>query len=165
MFRLSPFLNVQWVMMWLKRLFWSLARAERKELGLITTDRFVNHVDFHPSGNCIAAGSTDSTVKLWDIRMNRLLQHYQGKFRAYRSWTFPCIDVNCSEVQGLFLHQLLLFQKGSASRSLSSPDVVLCFVLSPELILKLSHVAGGHGSHLGCRFSLFLRRWCAIKRM
>lgn len=41
--------------------------------------RFVNHVAFHPSGTCIAAASTDSTVKVWDIRMNKLLQHYTGR--------------------------------------------------------------------------------------
>lgn len=37
---------------------------------------YVNHVEFHPSGTCIAAASTDSTVKVWDVRMNKLLQHY-----------------------------------------------------------------------------------------
>ena len=40
---------------------------------------YVNHVEFHPSGTCIAAASTDSTVKVWDVRMNKLLQHYTGK--------------------------------------------------------------------------------------
>jgi len=32
---------------------------------------------FHPSGTCIAAGNSDSTIKIWDIRINKLLQHYQ----------------------------------------------------------------------------------------
>ena len=41
--------------------------------------RFVNHVEFHPSGTCIASAGTDSTVKVWDIRMNKLLQHYTGR--------------------------------------------------------------------------------------
>jgi len=41
---------------------------------------YVNHVAFHPSGTCIAAASTDSTVKVWDIRTNKLLQHYTGQF-------------------------------------------------------------------------------------
>jgi len=40
---------------------------------------YVNHVAFHPSGTCIAAASTDSTVKVWDIRTNKLLQHYTGE--------------------------------------------------------------------------------------
>ena len=42
-------------------------------------NRFVNHVEFHPSGTCIASAGTDSTVKVWDIRTNKLLQHYTGK--------------------------------------------------------------------------------------
>lgn len=36
-------------------------------------------VAFHPSGTCIAAGSTDHSVKVWDIRTHKMLQHYQGK--------------------------------------------------------------------------------------
>lgn len=38
---------------------------------------FVTYVDFHPSGTCIAAGGMDNTVKVWDVRTHRLLQHYQ----------------------------------------------------------------------------------------
>lgn len=34
-------------------------------------------MDFHPSGTCIAAAGMDNTVKLWDVRTHRLLQHYQ----------------------------------------------------------------------------------------
>ena len=37
----------------------------------------MNSVMFHPSGSCIAAGNSDSTIKIWDIRINKLLQHYQ----------------------------------------------------------------------------------------
>lgn len=40
---------------------------------------FVTYVDFHPSGTCIAAAGMDNTVKLWDVRTHRLLQHYQRK--------------------------------------------------------------------------------------
>jgi len=45
--------------------------------------RFVNDVEFHPSGTCIASAGTDSTVKVWDIRMNKLLQHYTGNLYTY----------------------------------------------------------------------------------
>ena len=38
---------------------------------------FVTYVDFHPSGTCIAAAGMDNTVKVWDVRTHRLLQHYQ----------------------------------------------------------------------------------------
>jgi len=41
--------------------------------------RFANFVDFNPSGTCIASAGSNHTVKLWDIRMNKLLQHYKGK--------------------------------------------------------------------------------------
>lgn len=44
---------------------------------------FINHAEFHPSGTCIAAAGTDATVKIWDIRTNKLLQHYQGQCLAF----------------------------------------------------------------------------------
>lgn len=37
-----------------------------------------NYVDFHPGGACIAAASTDNSVKVWDIRSLKMIQHYQG---------------------------------------------------------------------------------------
>ena len=40
--------------------------------------RYANAVSFHPDGNCIAIGTTDNSIKIWDIRVNRLLQYYQG---------------------------------------------------------------------------------------
>ena len=40
--------------------------------------RYANTVAFHSDGNCIGVGTTDSVVKIWDIRVHRLLQHYQG---------------------------------------------------------------------------------------
>ena len=35
-----------------------------KYLHSIFVCRLVNHVEFHPSGTCIAAGGTDNTVKV-----------------------------------------------------------------------------------------------------
>ncbi|XP_043563847.1 POC1 centriolar protein homolog A-like isoform X1 [Chiloscyllium plagiosum] len=50
--------------------------------------RFVNYVDFHPNGTCIAAAGADSTVKLWDIRTNKLLQHYRVHSAVVNSLSF-----------------------------------------------------------------------------
>ena len=38
----------------------------------------VNSVKFHPDGTCVASGSQDKTVKIWDIRSQRLIQHYDA---------------------------------------------------------------------------------------
>jgi len=52
---------------------------------------YVNCVAFHPSGTCIAAASTDSTVKVWDIRSNKLLQHYTGTTTTLRVQNVHCV--------------------------------------------------------------------------
>lgn len=36
----------------------------------------VNSVLFHKEDNCIASGSSDKTIKMWDIRSHLLIQHY-----------------------------------------------------------------------------------------
>jgi centriolar protein POC1 len=38
----------------------------------------VNSVKFHPDGTCVASGSQDRTIKIWDIRSQRLIQHYDA---------------------------------------------------------------------------------------
>ena len=40
---------------------------------------FLNDVAFHPSGTCIGGGCTDASVKIWDIRTRKLIQHYASK--------------------------------------------------------------------------------------
>lgn len=70
-------------------------KAEYKQLDLTAICRFANHVEFHASGTCIAAAGTDNTVKVWDVRMNRLLQHYQGKLRSFKNLTCPCFGMDC----------------------------------------------------------------------
>ena len=57
----------------------------------------MNHVDFHPSGTCIASASTDGSIKLWDIRMNKILQHHAG--------TALCV---CANVLAFFLPALVV---------------------------------------------------------
>jgi centriolar protein POC1 len=36
----------------------------------------VTSVAFHPSGTIIASASTDKSIKLFDIRTHKLIQHY-----------------------------------------------------------------------------------------
>ena len=36
----------------------------------------INSVAFHPEGQCLASGSSDKTLKMWDIRSHLLIQHY-----------------------------------------------------------------------------------------
>ena len=38
----------------------------------------VTHVAWHPAGVVFAAAAADATVRLWDIRTNKLLQHYSS---------------------------------------------------------------------------------------
>jgi centriolar protein POC1 len=36
----------------------------------------VTSVAFHPESQCVASGSADRTLKMWDIRSHLLIQHY-----------------------------------------------------------------------------------------
>jgi centriolar protein POC1 len=38
--------------------------------------RFISSVDFHPSGHLIASACSDRSIKVWDVRTNKLLQNY-----------------------------------------------------------------------------------------
>ena len=35
-------------------------------------------MDFHPGGNCIAVGTSDKKVKVFDVRMRKLQQLYSS---------------------------------------------------------------------------------------
>ena len=43
---------------------------------LTFTCSVVNTVAFHPEGQCLASGSADRTLKMWDVRSHLLIQHY-----------------------------------------------------------------------------------------
>jgi WD40 repeat protein len=47
-------------------------------LKALTIMNNINSVKFHPDGTCIASGSSDNSIKIWDIRSLRLLQHYDA---------------------------------------------------------------------------------------
>ena len=38
----------------------------------------VNRAIFHPDGTCLASCSDDHSVKIWDLRRRRLIQHYDA---------------------------------------------------------------------------------------
>jgi WD40 repeat protein len=42
----------------------------------VTMIRMITSVAFHPSGTVIASASTDKSIKLFDIRTHKLIQHY-----------------------------------------------------------------------------------------
>eukprot|EP00343_Euplotes_focardii_P003737 CAMPEP_0205809550 /NCGR_PEP_ID=MMETSP0205-20121125/13823_1 /ASSEMBLY_ACC=CAM_ASM_000278 /TAXON_ID=36767 /ORGANISM="Euplotes focardii, Strain TN1" /LENGTH=283 /DNA_ID=CAMNT_0053086979 /DNA_START=153 /DNA_END=1001 /DNA_ORIENTATION=+ len=48
----------------------------------------INSVRFHPDGSCIASGATDKTIKIWDARSQRLLQHYDAHSKSVNSINF-----------------------------------------------------------------------------
>jgi centriolar protein POC1 len=49
------------------------------------------NVEFHPSGTCIGTAMTNNVVKVYDIRMHKLLQHYISHDGAVNKIAFhPC---------------------------------------------------------------------------
>lgn len=49
-------------------------------------------VDFNSSGTCVASSGVDSSLKIWDLRTNKLIQHYKGLARL------PCVTSTSSTV-------------------------------------------------------------------
>ncbi|KAM7397179.1 hypothetical protein PAMP_020172 [Pampus punctatissimus] len=45
-------------------------------------------VGFNSSGTCIACSGADSTLKIWDLRTNKLIQHYQVHSAGINSFSF-----------------------------------------------------------------------------
>lgn len=48
----------------------------------------VNAVAFHPDGTAIASASADQTIKVWDLRTQRLLQHYPAHTESVNCISF-----------------------------------------------------------------------------
>lgn len=48
-------------------------------------------VDFNSSGTCVASSGVDSSLKIWDLRTNKLIQHYKGLFGKTSSSTAMCL--------------------------------------------------------------------------
>ncbi|CAD7956523.1 unnamed protein product [Amoebophrya sp. A25] len=58
----------------------------------------VNRSIFHPDGTCIASCSDDRTIKIWDLRRRRLIQHYDAHGGAVLD-----LDFCHSKVSGFYL--------------------------------------------------------------
>ena len=50
-------------------------------------DAGINSVKFHPDGTCLASGGQDKTIKIWDIRSQRLIQKYDAH-------SAPCNEID-----------------------------------------------------------------------
>ena len=48
----------------------------------------VTSVAYQPDGMCVASGSADRSVKVWDLRTMRLFQHYEEHSDAVNSVSF-----------------------------------------------------------------------------
>jgi centriolar protein POC1 len=65
-----------------------LLRPFRVKRRLILSLRIITQVAFHPNGTAIASASTDKSIKVWDIRTNKLLQHYKAHTDVVNSICF-----------------------------------------------------------------------------
>ena len=49
------------------------------------------NVEFHPNGTCVGTAMTNNVVNVYDIRMQKLLQHYSSHVGAVNKIAFhPC---------------------------------------------------------------------------
>lgn len=49
------------------------------------------NVEFHPNGTCVGTAMTNNVVKVYDIRMQKLLQHYISHLDTVNKIAFhPC---------------------------------------------------------------------------
>jgi centriolar protein POC1 len=53
---------------------------------------------FSPDATCIAGGAADGTIKLWDTRSNKLIQHYNAHNSAINRITFHPFGYNLASV-------------------------------------------------------------------
>lgn len=83
---------------------------------------------FNPNGTCIASAGSDHTVKIWDIRVNKLLQHYQGNDFRNRIESY----------NGLLLHWQRLF-------SVWLGPLTECDGLTREKLATISSMVQGAG--------------------
>mmetsp|Transcript_19210 Transcript_19210/g.48036 ORF Transcript_19210/g.48036 Transcript_19210/m.48036 type:complete len:367 (-) Transcript_19210:2568-3668(-) len=99
----------------------------------------VNRAIFHPDGTCIASGSDDRTIKIWDLRRKRLIQHYDAHGAAV-------LDLD-------FCHSQNFLASASADRSVKIWDLQEGRLLYTH---SQQQVAGAPRSHQRERLGLLL---------
>jgi len=98
----------------------------------------VNDVTFHPDGLCVAACSSDHTIKIWDIRMNQLLQHYAAHQDAVNSISIhPSGDYMVSASSDMTTKVRLLSIPANVANLWAPPSAIVlpqdCFVCYARL--------------------------------
>src|SRR5437016_5190676 len=58
-------------------------QAERIALGTWTTGASICSVTFSPNGTCIASGSSDHTIQVWDVSTGKTVA---GPFKGHTGW-------------------------------------------------------------------------------
>ena len=70
---------------------WDLSRVGHKSVHTFSDHLdVVSDVSFGPDGYILAACSHDTSIKLWDVRMCRLLQHYNAHTDVVRCASESC---------------------------------------------------------------------------
>ncbi len=64
----------------------------------------VNRALFHPDGTCTASCSDDQTIKIWDLRKRKLIQHYDAHGG-------PVTDIAFSPVNRVYFILILFLNK------------------------------------------------------
>lgn len=68
---------------------WDVSQSGKESVMSFTAHTgMINSVRFHPDSTCLASCSTDGTIKIFDCRSQRLLQHYAAHDDAVNSINF-----------------------------------------------------------------------------
>lgn len=68
---------------------WDCNGSAKKSMHLFKNpSSAITSLDFHPSGTCLVAGMNSGSVRVWDIRAMKLIQHYVAHEADVRSVAF-----------------------------------------------------------------------------
>ena len=106
----------------------------------VTLRRAVNSVQFHPHGSIVVSGSEDRSIKLWDIRAPKLIQHYAAHSAGVNSVSlFPSGDFLLSGSSDTSLKvQYSCPSRSLASHFCSSAQLHRICVVSCSIVLLVA---------------------------